>query len=268
MQITLGIEAGEASNAAVSWLSAQTFAADADITLVTSFDMIVSDPLDDEEIIEVRARRIRNEIPGASVSTALADGSIPNVLGLWTRGADLLVIGSRRSNHARAVLAGALPERLAAATSVPIAIVPDDWHGRTGGIVAGVADDDSSDDAVAFASDLAERHGLALRLVHARRHANQVAEQDRRLLDVADLVRARHPRLELTVMSPEGSVFQALGPPHDNTSMIVVGSHRHGLISGWIVGSVAQGLIKNSRTTICVVPPGTYLSRSVASFSL
>jgi len=280
MKITVGIDAGEASTAAVAWLIAQPFAAKAEITLVTSFDMIVSDPLDDEQVIEATAQRIRGSLPDATVTTALADGAIPNVLDNWTHGADLLVIGASRTRHARSVLAGALPERLAAATALPIAIVPDDWDGYDGDIVVGVADDDSSDDAVAFAADLAERDGRLLRLVHFWQRTNpptdpvslylavphDLAEtHNRRLQDVADLLRARHPRLEISAASHEGYVAHAFLAPRRHASMIVVGSHRHGLISGWIAGSVVQGVMKNYRSAVCVVPPGTYSVRTGAT---
>jgi nucleotide-binding universal stress UspA family protein len=279
MKIIVGVDTGEASGAAVAWLIEQPFATDAQITLVTSFDMLMSDPLDDEEALEVRANRIRAALPSATVKTALADGAIPNVIERWAADADLLVIGSNRTHHTGSVLAGALPERLAAATAVPIAIIPDDWDGRAGDVVVGVADDDSSDDAVAFAADLAEREGRALRLVHFWQRpipptdpvtlylgapADLAAEHHGHLKAVADVVRARHPRLDVIEQSHEGYVPHAFRAPGRSASVIVIGSHRRGLIAGWIVGSVGQRLITDSRCALCVVPLGTYSLRSGA----
>jgi len=279
MRIIVGVDAGEASDAAVAWLIDQPFAVDADITLVTSFDMLMSDPLDDEEAIEVRAARIRNALPDATVKTALADGSVTNVIELWSENSDLMVIGSSRTHHARSVLVGALPERLAAATAVPIAIVPDDWDGRAGDVVVGIADDESSEDAVAFAADLAEREGRALRLVHFWERpvpatdpvslylgtpADLAAEHHRHVKAVADGVRSRHPRLDLIEQSHEGHAPHAFRAPGRSASVIVIGSHRHGLIAGWLVGSVGQRLITDSRSALCVVPLGTYSVRSDA----
>jgi nucleotide-binding universal stress UspA family protein len=277
MKIIVGVDTGEATTAAVAWLIDQPFATDADITLVTSFDMIVSDPLDDEEAIEATAARLRAALPDATVTTALADGSIPNVIERWAANADLVVIGSSRTHHTKSVLAGALPERLAAATAVPIAIVPDDWDGRTGDVVVGVSDDESSGDAVAFAADLADREGRALRLVHFWERPAPPTDpvslylgtpvelatvHQGHLKDVADVVRAGHPRLAVIEQCHEGYAPHAFRAPGRNAAVIVVGSHRRGLIAGWIAGSVAQRLIADSRTALCVVPLGTYSVRS------
>jgi len=279
VKIIVGYNTGEASTAAVAWLIDQPFATDADVTLVTSFDMIVSDPLDDEQAIEATAARVRAALPDATVTTALSDGSIPNVIERWAANADLLVIGSNRTHHARSVLGGALPERLAAATAVPIVIVPDDWDGGTGDVVVGVSEDESSGDAVAFAADLAEREGRTLRLVHFWERtapptdpvslylgtsAELATVHQRHLKDVADVVRAGHPRLAVIEQSHEGFAPDAFRAPDRNAAVIVVGSHRRGLIAGWIVGSVAQRLITDSRCALCVVPLGTYSTRAGA----
>src|SRR5690606_34343096 len=103
---------------------------------------------------------------GGTVGTALADGSIPEVLRRWTEDADLLVIGSRASKRRHEAITGSLAERLTTLASVPTIVVPEDFDLHSGDVVAGVAEDDSSADAVEFAARLAERQGLPLRLVH------------------------------------------------------------------------------------------------------
>ncbi len=259
MRIVVGIDDEQASRTALDWVVEQPFAAEADLTLVTSFDMLLSDVTQDADRLEREAERVRSLRRGGTVGTALADGSIPEVLRRWTEDADLLVIGS-------------LAERLTTLASVPTIVVPEDFDLHSGDVVAGVAEDDSSADAVEFAARLAERQGLPLRLVHFWERTPPATDpvslylsvpKDQRdahgehLRTVADGVREAHPGLEVVEELEEGSAPTAFITPGRGIALLVVGTHRRGPLAAWVLGSVARRLLADSGEAVCIVPPGS-----------
>lgn len=268
----MGTDGEAPSRTAVDWLLAQPAADDADVTLVTSFDLLVSDVALDSARLTAEADRVRAARPDIRVGTALADGSIPEVLRRWTADADLLVIGSHRTSHRRPPIAGSLAQRLAAMATVPTVVVPEDWDHRDGDVVVGVADDDSADDALAFAAAFAAAQSRPLRLVHFWSRtppatdpvslylsvpADQREAHAARLREVAERVRQEHPELEVVEQLQEGRAPAAFRSPDRAASIIVLGSHRRGPLAAWVLGSVARELLGEGGTAVAVVPPGT-----------
>lgn len=272
MRIVVGLDDEPASRTALDWVVAQPFAADAELTLVTSFDLLVSDFEQDAARLEREAARVREVRPGGSVQTALADGSIPEVLRRWTEDADLLVIGSRVTTLRHEALTGTLAERLAAGASVPVVVVPERFDAHPGDVVVGVAEDGSSDDAVEFAARLAEAQGLPLRLVHFWDRKPPAADpvtlylsvpKDQReaheehLQDAVDRVSTAHPGLEVVGQLQEGRPPSAFQAPGRGIALLVVGTHRRGPIAAWVLGSVSRALLTDGDEAVCVVPPGS-----------
>lgn len=272
MEIVIGVDQERPSLVAVDWLAGQEFARDAHIRVVTAFDLLVSDPVDDAELLESTAARLRGALPDATIETRLVDRGIPQTLREQAEGADLLVVGSHRSRHTMSELAGALPRRIAESAPCPVVVVPDDWDHRGDRIVAGVADDESSDDALEFAARLAERSGAPLRLVHLWQRPVPATDpvglyldvpvdlreaHRERLAEVARDVGRRHPDVDLEEQLHEGSSRSAFVPLGRVASLVVLGSHRHGPIAAWLLGSTVRSALADCRTPVCVVPPGS-----------
>jgi nucleotide-binding universal stress UspA family protein len=267
-RITLGVGSGGAASTAVDWVIGWHRAQQAQITLVTAFDYLVDEVDIDTQMLEREAARIRAALPGAHVETAMADGSVPAVLERSSREADLLVVGSHRSRHARSVLTGRLPLRIAEHAACPVVVVPDDWQPRFGSIVVGLGDDGSSDAAVAFAAEQAVDLGVELRVLHAWSPPASSAELPSLVLDPAEL-RAAHGRRLAEVAGGlrdqgvavreslhDGAAGGALVALAGEAALAVVGTHRTGPIGELLVGSTAASLIRDSRTPVCVVPVG------------
>lgn len=266
-RITIGVGVGAASAAstAVDWVIAWHRARDAEITLVTAFDYLVDEIDEDAALLARVASRIREALPDARVAVALADGSIPSVLKRRSRDTDLLVVGSHRTRHARAVLTGRLPLRIAEHAACPVVVVPDDWRPRTGSVVVGVGDDESSDGALAFAATEAAGLGIELRVLHAwappasTSHVPILIDPDElraahgeRLAEAARRARLRCRRVREHLH--EGAAGFALVALAADAELVVVGTHRSGPIGELLVGSTAASLMRESRTPVCVVP--------------
>lgn len=266
-RITVGVDAGAAASTAVEWVISWHRARHARITLVTAFDYLVEEVDDDVGVLERAAWRIREALPEAVVATAMADGSIPGVLERRSHEADLLVVGSYRTRHARSVLTGRLPLRIAEHAACPVVVVPDDWQPRTGSVVVGLGDDAASDAAIAFAASEAADLGVELRVLHAWSPPSSAAAVPSLLVDPADLRTAHEERLadvarrargrcpEVREHFHEGAAGFAMVALAADAALAVVGSHRTGPIGELLVGSTAASLMRDSRTPVCVVPP-------------
>lgn len=265
-RIAVGVGAGTAASAAVDWVIRWHTSRQAEITLVTAFDYLTAEIEDETGVLEREASRIREALPEARVGTAMADGSVPGVLKRRSHVADLLVIGSHRTRHARSVLTGRLPLRIAEHAACPAVVVPNDWRRQTGPVVVGFGDDDSSDGAVAFAAATAAELGVELRMLHAWSPSMAVPDvysgvsdlvdlrvvHGERLAEVARRARERCPVVREHLH--EGAAGMALVALAAEAELAVVGTHHSGPIGELLVGSTAASLIRDSRTPVCIVP--------------
>jgi nucleotide-binding universal stress UspA family protein len=270
LRITVGVDSESASELAVDWAIREAQRQPSEITLLTAVDLLMSDPLDDEELLERERDRVRAAVPAVVVNTAVAEGSIPEVLKHYARRSDLLVIGSHRTRHWQSVLSGNLPLGMARALNCPIVIVPDDWTPRQGSVTVGLDDDASSDAALRRAGEFARVGGGDLRVVHAwvrppepsdpvslylgDRSDPQGAHRQRLEWARRRLVR-RQPGLTIHEHLYEGAAFAGLLHLSEQAELIVIGSHRRGPLAGLILGSVARQLLHFSKIPVCVVPP-------------
>lgn len=275
-RITVGVDAGNAASAAVDWVIHWHRARQAHITLLTAFDYLVDEVEEEAAVLEREAWRIREALPDAVVETAMADGSVPGVLKRHSRETDLLVVGSHRSRHARSVLTGRLPLRIAEHAACPVVVVPDDWRRQAGPIVVGFGDDGSSDAAVAFAAAEAADLGVELRVLHAWSAPISAADLQPMIIDPLDLRTAHGERLAAVARRArmrcptvrehlhEGAAGFALVALAAESELAVVGTHRSGPIGELLLGSTAASLIRDSRTPVCVVP-ATWTDPATAS---
>lgn len=268
-RITVGIDAEAASSTAVDWLLGWPQARQARITLVTAYDLLLDEPAGDSARLEEERARIAAALPDAEVEVALAEGSIPGILGRRAAQSDVLVLGSHRSRRLRSVLTGAIAQRMTARADCPVIVVPDDVRPGSAGIAVGLADDDSSEGALRFAAALAAEADEVLHIIHAWSPPAVGAEFAAPLLDDAD-VRAAHEELladaaagirdefdEVQVVEHlhRGDAEYALRHVAGGPALIVVGTHRRGIVAGFLLGSVVSRLMRSSRTPVCVVPP-------------
>jgi len=269
LRITVGVDAEPASRLAVDWTILQAVRQPVVITLLTSFDLMIDAPLDEEAHLAFERARILAAAPGTPVETLVAEGSIPEILERYADQSDLLVIGSHRTRHYRSVVSGDLPNRIAQRSSCPVVVVPDDWSPRNGAIVVGLEDDGSSASALERAAEFALAAGRELRLLHAWMRpvppTDPVSlylevpldlrdEHRAHLAEAADALRATHPSLSVVEDLYEGSAANGLIAIAESAELVVVGSHRRGAVAGFLHGSVARELVHYCRTPLCVVP--------------
>lgn len=280
-RVLVGIDGEAASQMAVDWVIWRGQDHDLAITLVTAFDLLVSDPSADEQRLADTARRVRNEIPDAVVETAFIERSIVEGLIDLSASFDLLVIGAHPDHRVLSALAGSLPYRVASRAQCPTVIVPADWVPTKGPVVVGVGDDSTANRAMLFAARDAIEADLELEVVHAWQMPAptdtlvgavvspvELRRAHRELLSAAmERIRAAFPAVRLRGLLQEGASGDRLASRTEHASLVVLGTHHRGAIAGALLGSTVRVVLSHGRAPVCVVPSAQPSGRSPADVS-
>lgn len=212
----------------------------------------------------------RARLGAATVNVVSVTAAAVSVDDVGVRG-DLLVVGVDHGQSIRAAVAGAASLRTG---EVPVVVVPGGWVDAGRPITVGIADDDSSSGALAFAAGEARSKGVPIRLVHAwlmatpsfARAASEASpppaptpleamEQHRRVLDEAvRWVAGRYPSLDVQAELVRDSRSAALLRFGSRSSLLAVGAHLRGPFADHLLRAVAQGVAWQVDCPIALVP--------------
>lgn len=270
--ILVGFDGTEPSFVALDWAAQRASRRPTRVEIVT----VDAAELFADEVIDVALAdaelRVRDIAPDAEVTSRTVTGRMPDALARAAANADLLVIGAHRHRPVRAALTGWRPLRTVSRSQVPIVVVPGDWADVDGPVLVGVDDDHSSSTAVTFAAAEAAGTGVGLTLLHAWQvpvptmdgsvallaSPIEVKSAHRRILNsVFEQVAAEHPSLKVDWILARDAPSAALLMESRRSSLLVVGTHRRGLMAGAFLGSVGQDVLVESRIPVCVVPVAT-----------
>jgi nucleotide-binding universal stress UspA family protein len=135
-------------------------------------------------------------------------------------------------------------------------------------ILVGVDDSSASHDAIAWAADEASRRKLPLTLVHAGYYlhgpalsaatfneaAREIDQYGRQIVaEAARMVQNIDPSVVINTRLDTKPAANLLISLSDSASMLVVGSHAEGSVSGAILGSLSQTVAAHARCPVVVV---------------
>jgi len=274
-RVLVGVTAGAASQTAVDWVIERARDHDLAVTLVTALDRPVGESAAEEPALDGSARRIRDEAPDAVVETAQIERSIVDGLVELSASFDLLVIGSGPEHGVLSALTGSPGYRVAARARCSTVIVPVDWVPSTGPVVVGVGDDATANRAMLFAARDAIEADRELEVVHAWRlpaptdtlvgmvaSPPELRQAHRELLSSAmERIRAAFPAVRIRGFLQEGASGDRLASRAEHASLVVLGTHHRGAISGALLGSTVRVVLGRGRVPVCVVPPAEPSSR-------
>ena len=277
-RVLVGVTAGAASQTAVDWVIERAMDHDLAVTLVTASDPLVGDPAAEELTLDGSARRLRDAAPDAVVETAQIERSIVDGLIDLSASFDLLVIGSDRRHGVLSALTGSPAYRIAAHARCSTVIVPADWVPSAGPVVVGVGDDDTANRAMLFAARDAIEADRELQVVHAWQlpaptdtlvgmvaSPAELRQAHRELLSSAmERIRAAFPAVRIRGFLQEGAPGDRLASCAEHASLVVLGTHHRGVISGALLGSTVRVVLGRGRAPVCVVPPAEPSARPPA----
>ncbi|GAA4833653.1 universal stress protein [Kitasatospora terrestris] len=221
-----------------------------------------------EAALEKAAGLVHERYPGLVVESVLVEGNPAPVLCRESERAELLVVGSRGLNRLEEALSGySVTVPVSAQAHCPVAVVraPEHSSQEPPYVVVGVDGSAASERAVAFAAELAEHRGAALRAVSAWQvslhvpvdEERAVAEVRRQLHEVTAGCLIDHPDLDLTHEVLQGHPVDELSRTAAHALAVVVGRRGHGGFTGMRLGSVPHGLLHRAPCPVITVPAGT-----------
>lgn len=232
-------------------------------------------PPDDRGVLEHAVHRAQVIAPGLEVVTCLvAGGPVPAILG---QRAALVVVGRRGQGALRGGLSGSVATALSAHARCPVVVVPP--LGPTapgpsrGRVVVGVDGSDLSSAAIGFALLAAAQRGAGVTALHACAPRQPVdlasgGERDpgRDAGDAAfdgALARWRRwfPSVEVTTRLVPDEPARALVRESAGAALVAVGSRGRGRMTGALLGSVSQGVMRTARCPVAVVRTQAALAR-------
>ena len=217
------------------------------------------------------ARAAAKEVdPKLEVVAELERGQPVDVLEQLTGDAELLVVGSDWHGGRRASRRRVTSLRIAAASAVPVAVIPDIDVSQRRGVVVGVDQSRPSNAALAFAAEEAARRRVPLIAVHAwdvawntnleygygldTPAAEDLSRAAEAMLDeVLEPVLAERPGLEVVRVVQAGDPVELLADAADDADLLVVGSHGRGALARFLLGSVSHGILAHLEAPTVIV---------------
>lgn len=213
-------------------------------------------------------------VPEATIETDVRLGHTGDTLIEESRGASLVVLGTRGFGGFRRLLVGSVAATVAAHAVCPVVVLPAGTATvDTGDVVVGADGSPLGVEALGFGFEVAAAKRarlVAVRVWHesladaawsglpVRDELGKVDEQERRALRT-DLEpwREKYPDVEVVEhVVRAGRPMEALLDAARSAQLIVVGSHGRGVVSGTLLGSTSQALLHGVTTCpVAIVRP-------------
>ena len=280
--VKVGYSGSDTSTEAVAWAATEAEVRGVTLQIVTCVDMpVVSgeaalgwnsgaayEAIRESSMAtsEAMAAKIRAEHPELTVTAEVIPGPAASALLTDVAPTDLIVVGASGHDGAAAFWLGTTPRQIVHNTPCPVAVIRGAaTRGAPDRIVVGVDGSASSDAAVEWAANEADRHKVGLHLVHGWSYpyapVDARATQARDLTQVdADCTLNRSVELarercgaEVTGQLVETSAVTALLEAVQDGDLLVLGSHGRGGMRARLLGSTVNNVLDAAAVPVVVV---------------
>ena len=277
--IVVGYDGSSSATAAVDWAVAEGIRTATPVVLAYAFEWptgagpIMPGPVawpdaasrrDTETTVRVAAAEAAERHPGADVTGTVLDGPATIRLREKSRGAALLVVGSRGHGGFADLLLGSTSVAVAAHAHCPVVVVRGSVVTEAS-VVVGVDGSEASLHALRFAVEQAASRGVTLRVVRAWNppaprwrppafDPREIVAAERAVLDDDLLLwREKYPEVAMTAEAVGDNPGRVLVEASRTASLVVVGSRGRGGFTGLLLGSVSQQLLHHSHSPVAVI---------------
>jgi nucleotide-binding universal stress UspA family protein len=274
-RILLVTDGGDAGCGATAWVEHRAKMHRLDVSVVTVLEQdrmtaeLTGEGINEEaeRVLERVARHIATAAPSVRLTTTVAWGDAPEIIGTASQSADLVVVGTSRVRGTAFVGGSAFPTRLVEGANRPVIIVPTNWRPGHGAVVVGLQGDMSDTTALAFAAHEASVLRRELRVVHAGR-ASMIFDSDvapagdedeasstvgTALRHAVTELREIYPRLSVRGVVRLGQPEEVLTEESEGEELLVVGSHGWTAFDRFFVGSVSREILTRVICPLAVV---------------
>jgi nucleotide-binding universal stress UspA family protein len=275
-RIVLGFDGSAASAAALGWIADRATRGPMRVDIVRVASPFRKDrDREAEQLAEAEAVLLAR-LPRLDVHLHRVEGEVTASIAHAAQDADLVVIGINTGHTIRAAAAGWTPLRLSTRSTTPVYMIPAGWVAGDDPITVGIADDGTSEGALNVGVAEARATSQALRLVHSwlmptpvfdpattlTIDPDAVIDAHRQTLDAAvERIRKEHPGLSVERQLIRDSRSAALLRFASRSSLLVIGTHRRGVLVGSLLGSVAREVLWRAECPVCIVPPEAVIGR-------
>jgi nucleotide-binding universal stress UspA family protein len=274
--IIVGYDGSADAHAAADWALDEAVRTDAPVRLVYAFEWPVAvAPIGAgpgawvdqnalavaQAVVDTAVDVARMTHPRARITGTMLTGPPTAVLNAQSRGARLVVLGSRGRGGFTGLLLGSTGVAVSAHAHCPVVVVrePDRPGVGVGHIVAGVDGSPGSALALGFAFEHAEGAQIPLHAIHVWTpppyHDTDTAPASERA-SLADLMadwQRKYPPVQVTWEVARGAPGQVLSNATRYAKLAVVGSRGRGGFRGLLLGSVSQQLLHHAQCPVAVV---------------
>ena len=218
------------------------------------------------DLLEPMAHELGERHPGLTVTTGISEESAPEMLVALSRGAQLVVTGTRGHGGFAGLLLGSVSLKTAAHAHCPAVVVRGEPRDDAfGGIVLGV-EPHGSEAPITFAFASAAALETSLHIVRAWwpapmyggfAYEDTTAREQREAEEVARLIKGaqeQYPEVRVTTDVVRDNAVPALIRAARDARLLVIGAHRRRSPLSVGAGYVVQGLLSHSPTPVAVVP--------------
>jgi nucleotide-binding universal stress UspA family protein len=207
--------------------------------------------------------------PGVRATTTSIPGTVAPTLVDWSRGAELIVLGSRGLGGFGVLVAGSVAISLAAHAWCPVAVVRGESDESAGPVVVGVDASPAAAAAIALAFEEAELREAPLIAAHGWQqpaweslHEPGYARDQVGALDAEawDMVNEqlepwieKYPGIKVTRVVRRSGAAALLVGESATAQLVVVGSRGYGALGGLALGSTSQQLLRHGGCPLIVV---------------
>ncbi len=210
---------------------------------------------------------------GVPVETVDTQGSASHALAEASRGAVMVVLGSRGQGAVSSLILGSTVSHVAAHAHCPVIVVRSETT-ADGPVVVGVDGSAGSEEVLGWAMDHASRHRLPLEVLHAYsipvypgvvpyvppvEITEATADFEARVTrEVLAGWAEKYPDVPVTTTVLHGRPGPALVSATERASLTVVGSHGRGAFLGMLLGSTSQSLLHHAKGSVAVLRQGKH----------
>ncbi|EOM74703.1 universal stress protein [Rhodococcus rhodnii] len=284
--VVAGLDGSDTSVSAAQWAASLadawdatlllTYALPRDIPLYTpaailaEADFLAELTEDANEILRAAGEAVAARHPDLRIETSHGPGPAALHLVESAANARMIVLGRTGVGAVQSRLVGTTALHVVGRATCPVTV----WAGEdttgpsTKPVVVGVDGSETSDRAVRYAFDYADRFGAPLTAVHAWTGAGSVGAWGTGMFVDWDEVRdeeaallsqslsglsADHPDVRVTEVSTEGNPARTLLDHADGAGLVVVGSHGRGTLLSAVLGSTSQNVLHHAQCPVTVV---------------
>jgi nucleotide-binding universal stress UspA family protein len=277
--VVVGVDAAESNVSALRWAADQAASSGSSLRLVYVINTSMLDsPYYSQSDLDryvttlmSRARAVAGEEhPDLEVHSDVVRGFPRSQLVETSQGASMLVVGRRGRGTFGELLLGSVAMSVATHARVPTAVIPHVWDQEafsSDPLVIGVDENGASDEALAFAFEMARQRDVPL-------HAVQVVPAGEEFLRIQPAVtepsddhakavgaleaataswQEKYPDVSLRCRPEWGHPVRALVDESVSAQMVILGGSRHGRLSTPLLGSVQHGLLHHAHCPVVVV---------------